>query len=93
MFDALGLAVKDLGTLDSNCLSDDELADALVELSRHRDALEATQARLTRAFDVRTVYAADGAKSAAAWLARRRGRPRKSAGRRCGWDGRWRRCR
>src|SRR4051812_38537679 len=71
MFDALAVAVTELAALDGDTLSDAELAEALVVLHKQREALAATEARLTRAFDARRVYAVDGARTAAAWLAQR----------------------
>src|SRR5436309_890818 len=74
------MAIKELGAVEPNDLSDQELADAAVELDRLRNAFAAAEARLLRAFNVRCVYASDGAKSAAAWLARRTHAPKSECG-------------
>src|SRR5712671_372932 len=76
MFDGLALEVKEVCALDGDDLTDGEVADALVELRRQQDALDAAVARLTRVFDVRRVYAPDGAKNASAWLTTRTRAPR-----------------
>ena len=65
-----------MGTVDPNDLADEELADAAVELDRLRTGSRAAEARLLRALQVRRVFAADGAKSAPAWLARRTRAPK-----------------
>ena len=80
MFDALGVAIKELGQLDPEGLCDEELRDAVVELAKLRDAFTAAEARINRAFDVRRVYTADGARSAAAWLARTTRAPKTECG-------------
>jgi hypothetical protein len=62
-------------------LSDDELGSTLVALHRHSVQLRAIEARLTWVFDGRTAYRGDGARSTAAWLARRcRMSPRSAMG-------------
>src|SRR5256885_536299 len=78
MFDRLGIEIKELGAVDPDTLTDAELADALVEVHTQREAFAAAEARLTRAFDARTIYAADGARSAAAWLAHRTRSPKQA---------------
>jgi hypothetical protein len=55
MFDELGLAVKEAAALDVDALTDGELDDAVVELARHRAALEAAEARVGGAWDGRGV--------------------------------------
>jgi hypothetical protein len=60
-----------LGELDPASLSDDELGQTLVDWQRIESRLAASKARLTASFDLRGAYRADGAKSAAAWLARK----------------------
>jgi hypothetical protein len=57
--------------VDPDSLSDGELADAVVELRRLQARLAAATARLTAAFDARRVWAAEGSRSAGAWLAHR----------------------
>ena len=74
------MGVKELVALDANDLTDEELADAAVELDRLRNAFAAGEAQLLRTFKVRGVYAADGAKSAAAWLATRTHAPKAECG-------------
>jgi hypothetical protein len=59
-----------LAEVDPASLSDDELGQTLVDWQRIDSRLVAAKARLTAAFDLRGAYRADGAKSAAAWLAR-----------------------
>jgi hypothetical protein len=59
-----------LGT-DPESLSDAELAEAMVELRRLEARLAAARTRLTAVFDARRVWAADGSRSAGAWLAHR----------------------
>src|SRR5690348_14779412 len=76
MFDELGMVVKELGAIDTDVLTDEELAQAVVELSRQRDAFEAARARMVRAFDIRRVFAADGAKTAAVWMSVRTRAPK-----------------
>src|SRR3954454_9758356 len=60
-----------MGTLDHDALTDAELADAIVELHQLLNALDAAQTRMVKTFDTRNVYAADGAKTASAWLTKR----------------------
>jgi hypothetical protein len=60
-----------LAELDPETLSDEELGAGLVEWHRLEARLVASRARLTAAFECRRAYAADGSKSAAAWLARK----------------------
>jgi hypothetical protein len=57
--------------VDPHALSDGELAEAMIELRRVQARLAAATARLTAAFDARRVWAADGSRSAGAWLANR----------------------
>ena len=87
MFDALGIAVKELGQVDPNDLCDEELREAVVELARLRDAFAAAEVRINRAFDVRRVWEADGARGGAAWLAHTTRAPKKECGQRL-WLGR-----
>jgi hypothetical protein len=61
----------DVSVDDPAALSDEALGDALVELHRVEARLAAVKARVASEFDVRRVWAVDGSKSAAAWLARR----------------------
>lgn len=64
-------AASALAELDPATLSDEELGETLVEWHRIESRLAASKARLTASFDLRGGYRADGAKSAAAWLARK----------------------
>lgn len=66
MFDELGISIKELGQLDPNDFTDVELAEPVVELDMLHAMFTAAEARLARAFNVRQLWAADGAKSAAA---------------------------
>lgn len=65
------MAVEAVADIDGHGLGDGALGDLLVELHRARAVLDAGVARLTAVFDVRKAWAADGSKSAAAWLAHR----------------------
>lgn len=69
MFAELEVAVKEVGTLDLHDLTEDELAEAAVEIMRLRSALEAGEAAILAACDRRRLWAAEGARSASAWLA------------------------
>jgi hypothetical protein len=64
-------AADTLADLDPATLPDDELGQTLVDWQRIESRLAASKARLTAAFDLRGAYRADGAKTAAAWLARK----------------------
>ena len=57
-------------SVDPDALDDDALAAALVALHRLEAGVAAVKARVTAAFDARRVWAADGSRSAAAWLGR-----------------------
>ena len=70
MLDELALAVKEVAALDGDRLTDAELTDVVVELRRVRSALDAAEARLVAEWNGRRSWAADGAKSGSAWLAR-----------------------
>jgi hypothetical protein len=65
----------DVLEIDPGSLSDAELAEAMVELRRQQARLAAATVRLTAIFDTRRVWAADGSRSAGAWLAHRCRRP------------------
>jgi hypothetical protein len=60
-----------LAWLDPDTLTDDELGDALIQFHRLEARLAAGRARVTAVFESRRVYAGDGSKTAAAWLARK----------------------
>jgi hypothetical protein len=77
---ALRAAVEELQDLDHAELSDDELICLLTELDIERERVAAVHARVAAAVDTRRVWAADGSKSCAAWLARRRHRSRTITG-------------
>jgi hypothetical protein len=64
-------ALDGLAAVDDAALSDVELGEALVALSRVEGRLAAQRARLTARFDARRVWAADGYRSAAGWMAHR----------------------
>lgn len=76
----LAMAVKELGELDTATLTDDELSELMVDLHRVRTALEAQHARVARAWDTRRVWAADGARSGAAWMGRHTRAPKPDYG-------------
>ncbi len=70
MFGQLAQEIKELTQLDPDTLTDEELSEAVVEMTRLRSSLEAAEARLCGAWDTRrTAWADDGARSGAAWLA------------------------
>ena len=56
---------------DVHTIGDSELSAALVTLHETQSVIAAGIARVTAAFDLRRIWAADGAKSAAPWLAHR----------------------
>jgi hypothetical protein len=62
--------VGELLECDVAGLGDDEVGEVLVELHRVQAQLAAVVAKFTAVFDGRRAWAADGAKSAGAWLAR-----------------------
>jgi hypothetical protein len=64
-------AIDGLVGLDPDTLGDAELAEAVVELRRQQARLAAATARVTASFEARRIYAADGSRSAGAWLAHR----------------------
>lgn len=61
--------VDSLLEFDAAELSDDELSDAVVELQRQSERLAAARAALVSVWDARQSWAADGARTGAAWLA------------------------
>jgi hypothetical protein len=81
VFDELAIALKDLGSVDTDTLTDGELADAVVELNRQHEIFESARTRVVRAFDSRRVFAADGAKTAAVWMAVRTRAPKHECSR------------
>ncbi len=82
MFGLLEVGIRELAALDSSGFADGELSSALVELARLRASLEAAEAGLSHAWDARRVWAADGARSGAAWLARETRNPKSDCRRR-----------
>jgi hypothetical protein len=80
LLDALGAAQKELGEVDLASLSDEELNDLAVETMRRQAAQDALTARIVAACAQREAWRDDGAKSAAAWLARKTGAPRSECG-------------
>jgi hypothetical protein len=73
---SLRSALDELRAEDIRSLSDEELADHVVELERAVRALEAARARAVAEVEARRTYAADGFRSATSWLAHRTGVPR-----------------
>lgn len=61
--------VMDLVSVDDDALTDPELTDGVLALNAHIARMEARRACLLARWDGRTVWAGDGARSAAAWLA------------------------
>ena len=72
----VALAVDALVATDPAAVGDDELAAAMVDLRRQQARLSAATAALTAEFDARRVWAADGSRGAAAWIAARVRQPR-----------------
>lgn len=68
---ALERAADALAALDPAQMAGAELSETIVALHRLRGRLEGVEARLTAAWDARMVWADDGARSGAAWLAHR----------------------
>ena len=87
MFDDVAMVIKEMGTHDPNTFTDEEAVDAVVELAKLRDAFAAYEARVIRRFESGRVYAADGAKNAAVWMAIRTRADKKESGARA-WLGR-----
>ncbi len=71
MFEPLATGVAEVANLDPDELSDRELSDALAEIHGLRSRLEAAEARLTGIWDARRCWAADEARTGAAWLGAR----------------------
>jgi hypothetical protein len=62
-------ALAALAEIDPASMVDGELADAVVELQRMRNQLDAVATSVTGVFDARMVWAPEGARSASAWMA------------------------
>lgn len=77
--DELEAVVDRVAASDPGEMPDAELSEALVALSRVRSRLEGIEARVTGVWDARQVWAGDGARSGAAWLAQRCRTPRSGA--------------
>jgi hypothetical protein len=67
--DRLQEVADELTGIDVHALPDSHLGQLLVAVHRAVALLDAAVARLTAAFDLRRAWAADGSKTAAAWLA------------------------
>lgn len=65
----LSEGVDGLLEVDAAALSDDELSAAVIEAQRESERLAAARAALVSQWDARQSWAADGAKTGAAWLA------------------------
>src|SRR5688500_11520509 len=87
MLETLEMGLKELGELDPNELTDEELAELVVKLSTFRSVYEANEARIDRAFDTRRVWAGAGARTARPRRAHRTGEPAQAGGARL-WLGR-----
>src|SRR5437763_4533388 len=92
VFETLTLGIKELGALDSNDLTDEELAEAAVELDKQRNAFAAAEAHLLRAFNVRGVYAPTAPSPGRRGLRGGPVPPKASAPAGCGWDVSWKNC-
>ena len=68
---SLQSAIDELKLVDTGEMFDDELSDALIDLSRHISSLGATRLRLLSDFEARGLYERDGHLSATAWLKHR----------------------
>lgn len=66
--------LDELRTIPPTSLTDAEVEELHLGLDELATRLEAARVSVTAAFEERKVYAADGSRSAAAWLARRRKR-------------------
>src|SRR3954451_17392491 len=64
----LGHMIDELQGIDPDAMSDGEVTELMVDLRRVMEAAEAASLRTTGAFDARKLHAADGARSAGAWL-------------------------
>jgi hypothetical protein len=87
MLEMLAMGVKEAAAVDVHALTDDELTDAVIEVTRLRAALEAAESRLDFAWEQRGAWRADGARSAAAWMTKTTQTPKADCGRRL-WAGR-----
>lgn len=72
-------ALRDLGTVDFSVLGEVDLTNLVLGFQRLRGRFEVTEARAVRAFDDAGVWALDGGRSAASWLAWRRHIPMSEA--------------
>jgi hypothetical protein len=77
----VGAELAGLMVADVRAEADDALRVALEELARASSQLAGAVARITGEFDARKVWAADGARSAQAWLRHRAGMAPDEAGR------------
>ena len=68
---SLQSAIDEPKLVDTGEMFDDELSDALIDLSRHISSLGATRLRLLSDFEARGLYERDGHLSATAWLKHR----------------------
>ncbi|MEO5965375.1 MAG: DUF222 domain-containing protein [Candidatus Limnocylindrales bacterium] len=71
----LGASSDALAQVDPDRLTSSELTDAVLQMQRLRPRLEATEAQMLARWDADRVWQASGAKSGAAWLARRQRLP------------------
>lgn len=76
MVEELVAAIDELVAADPSSLAD---SDTVLELQRQRARLEAAEARVAAAWDAERVWAADGARTGAAWLASRARIPQATA--------------
>jgi hypothetical protein len=72
--------LKELRDVDPRAMSDEELSEFLVGSHRARAQMEANEARVAQEWNARRVWAASGAKSAAACLARATRAPKQACG-------------
>lgn len=83
----LEMEIKEIATIDPDALDDSELSEVVVEMAKLRTRLESVELAMLAAWDARRVWAADGARSGAAGLARRTHEPKPVCGARL-WLGR-----
>ena len=89
--DSLDRALASLVDAPTWSMSDDQLGEALVALTRERARLQELSGRVLLEAHARKVGHAQGATSTPAWLAHQTRLTRRRCRRICTWRGRWRR--
>lgn len=80
MFSALDTALKELSEVDLASLTDEELDDAVVDVLRRRQQLEAFEVELIGAWERRKSWRQDGSRCASTWLSKRTRSPKAECG-------------